>query len=72
MWSDDFTVKNSVYKGDVDGDGTINITDAMCIIDYVLGKQPSNFIFQNADMDDSGTVDVTDAMIIVDIILGKN
>ena len=72
MWSNNFTVKSDVYKGDVEGDGIINITDAMCIVDYVLGKQPTNFIFQNADMDDNGTVDVTDAMRIVDIILGKN
>lgn len=72
MWSNDFIVENNVYKGDVEGDGIINITDAMCIIDYVLGKQPTKFFFQNADLDSNGKVDVTDAMRIVDIILGNN
>lgn len=72
MWSDDFTVKSDTHKGDVDGDGDINITDALCIIDFVLGKQLVNFLYQNGDMDGNGTVDVTDALRIIDIILGKN
>ena len=59
------------YLGDVDGDGIINITDAMVIVDYVLGKQPSKFIFANADLDKDGTVNITDAMLIVDYLLGK-
>ena len=59
-------------SGDVDGDGTINVTDAMVIVDYVLGKAPSAFIFQNADMDGNGIVNITDAMLIVDYVLGRN
>lgn len=59
-------------KGDADGDGSINVTDVMCIVDYILGKPLKNFIYSNANWNEDGEVNVTDAMQIVDYILGKN
>lgn len=71
LWSEDFVVKGGGLKGDADGSGKVDVTDVMCIVDYVLGKRPSKFIFNNADMDGKGTVDISDAMSIVNIILSK-
>lgn len=61
----------SKINGDSNGDGTVNITDAMCNVDYILGKEVSPFIFSNADYNEDGVCDVTDVMLIVDYILGK-
>lgn len=61
----------SKINGDANGDGIVNITDAMCNVDYILGKEVSPFIFSNADYNEDGVCDVTDVMLIVDYILGK-
>ncbi len=66
------TVKEtSAIRGDTDGDYAINITDVLVIIDYILGREITNFIYANSDLDRNGVVNITDAMIVVDIILGR-
>jgi len=72
----DFTVpltlkKISSIPGDADGNFTVNVTDVMVIVDYVLGRS-TDLIFNNADMDKNGEVNITDAMNVVNIILGNN
>lgn len=73
----DFTVnltinKVSKFRGDANGDYTVNITDVLVIVDYVLNRPLKSFIFTNADFNCDGSVNITDALLIVDIILGKN
>ncbi len=58
--------------GDVNRDKVINVTDAMCIVDYTLGRPLNKFYYINANLNNDQAVDVTDAMIIVDIILGRS
>jgi len=58
-------------KGDANGDGNVNITDAVCVVDYILGKNPEGFIQEAADINKDGTINITDAVGIVDIILGQ-
>ena len=65
-------MKISTLMGDADGDYTINVTDVMVIVDYILGRNITNFIFANSDMDKDGIVNITDAMNVVNIILGKS
>ena len=67
----DYEKGSSVYLGDVDLSGAIDVTDVMVIVDYVLNKPLRSFSFVNADVNEDGIVDVSDAMIIVNIILGK-
>jgi len=59
------------FLGDVNLDGRIDVTDVMCIVDYVLSKQLTEFAAYNADINDDGAIDITDAMVIVDYLLGK-
>ena len=73
----DFTANVTVNEtskmlGDADGDYVINVTDVMVIVDYILGRNITNFIFANSDMDNDGIVNITDAMNVVNIILGKS
>lgn len=56
-----------VLKGDVNGDGEVNITDVNDIIDCIL--MGSSAI--NADVNNDGEVNITDVSDIIDIILNK-
>lgn len=56
-------------KGDANGDGTVNVNDVLCVIDYFLDKNPSPFNFINADVNEDGTVNVNDVLGIIDIII---
>ena len=50
----------------------MDITDAICIADYVLGKPIAKFSFANADVNKDNQVQLADALIIVDIVLGRS
>ena len=58
-------------KGDVDGDGVIDLADAVLIINYYVGKPVSKFVEKAADVDGDGEVDVADAVRIVNYVVGK-
>ena len=57
--------------GDANGDHEVNITDVFVIVDYVLGRTISDFIFSNSDLDKDGSVTLSDALSVVDIVLGR-
>jgi len=59
--------------GDVDGSGEVNITDVLVIVDYVLDRVHTTFIFNNADVNKDGEVNLSDAIFIVNsFILHRN
>ena len=58
-------------KGDVNSDGKVDITDAVLIINRILGHSVSSFNFFTADTNDDGTININDAVQIVSIILSK-
>lgn len=66
---------NVIYKspnnlrGDVDGDGTVGITDVTALIDYILNGSASGVTSNSADCDLSGTVGITDVTALIDFIL---
>ena len=55
--------------GDVDGSGEVNITDVLVIVDFVLDRVHTNFIFSNADVNKDGEVNLTDALYIVNAFI---
>lgn len=57
--------------GDANDDGFINMSDVTTIIEYVLGKNPSPFVFANADVNEDGFINMSDVTSIINIILGK-
>lgn len=57
--------------GDVDGNGKINMIDVTAVINYILGKDPSPFIYENACMNDDPYINMQDVTAIINIILGK-
>ena len=60
---------NIVELGDVNGDNTISITDAVAILDFLSDQEPENFNVAVADMDGDGEITVSDAIFILNMIL---
>ena len=58
--------------GDVNGDGTITITDVTLMMAYILEKQDNNFIIANADINEDGDITIADVSDVIDIILGAH
>lgn len=61
--------KTDVLLGDANGSGEVDITDVLTIVDYVLGKLNSKFVFINADVNKDGEVNLSDALYIVDVYI---
>ena len=60
-----------VDKGDADGNGTINIVDAVVAVNFVLGvEQPDENQFVRTDMNYDGQINILDVVAIVNAILG--
>ena len=61
--------KVPVLRGDVNGDGVVNIADVTEIIDYMLYGDEVDFNFDAADTDGNGRVNIGDVADITDYIL---
>ncbi len=67
----ELTITDAIL-GDVNNDGTINVTDAIGVVNHILKQTPTSFIEGAADMNNDNTINVTDAIAIVNIILNRN
>lgn len=59
-------------RGDVTGDGTVDVSDVNTVVNIILGKAQAADFPGNADCNGDGIVDVSDVNIVVNIILGKD
>ena len=57
--------------GDVNGNGGIDIGDAVCIVNYLVNKTNTVFKDKLADLNGNGGIDIGDAVMIVNILVGK-
>lgn len=57
--------------GDVNGNNGIDIADAVCIVNYLVGKPNQIFIEKAADTNKNGKTDIGDAVAIVNYLVGK-
>ena len=57
--------------GDVNGDGSVTITDVTMMVAHTLGYQDSAFNPDNADVNNDGSITITDITETVNFILGK-
>ena len=65
-------VVNNVTKGDANGDGEINVSDIVEIVNYIMGKPSAKFVEAAADMNGDGEVNVTDIVKVFSIIMSTN
>ena len=59
-----------VEKGDVNGDGKLNVSDVTALINMILGTIPKDPA--RGDINGDGNVNVSDVTALVNIILGQN
>ncbi len=62
---------NNLLIGDVNEDGSLDIADAVAIVNYIVGKPNLKFNINVADVNLDNDVDIADAVSIVNIIVGK-
>ena len=63
------TTGPAVKRGDVNGDGEVNIGDVTTLIDYLLSDETAPDM---ADVNEDGEVNIGDATKIIDIILSDD
>ncbi len=63
--------ENAAVKGDINGDGVVDVDDMNIIINIIVGKANVANFSEVADVNGSGVVDVDDMNIIINIIVGK-
>jgi len=61
--------KADYLLGDVNGDGSISVTDVGMIISHILEKTPTDFNTKAADMNGDGDITVTDVGVLITKIL---
>lgn len=59
---------SSFLCGDADGSGTVSLTDAVFLVNYIFGDGPAPVPYAAADVDCSGTVNITDIVYLVNYI----
>jgi hypothetical protein len=64
-----FTAKNAGLRGDVNGDGSVNISDATALINLLLSASALPSI---ADVNEDGTVNSSDATALINFLLSGN
>ena len=64
-----FTDKNAGQRGDVNGDGNVNISDVTSLIDYLLTGNASGLNLSNADSNTDGNVNISDVTALIDYLL---
>ena len=60
-----------VFKGDVNGDSEVDITDVNILLNIVLGKDSASKYGGRADVDGNGIIDITDVNTALNLVLGK-
>ena len=58
--------------GDANGDGKVNVSDIVEIVNKILGNPSGKLIEEAADVNDDGKINVTDIVLVVNIILGAS
>jgi hypothetical protein len=50
--------------GDTNGDGVVDIIDALLLAQYYVDLNPADFVPGNADTNCDGNIDIIDALLI--------
>ena len=63
--------KWELLRGDINGDGKVDVSDVNIIINIMLGKEQASDYPGNADLNGDNKVDVSDVNIVINLMLGK-
>ena len=56
----------------MNADKKVNVTDVMCVANYIVGITPEVFIEEAADVNASGSINITDLIAIANIAVGNS
>ena len=65
------TQEPSYLKGDVNGDGEVNIADVNVIINIIQGGNADENTLKRADVNDDGEIGIADINLDIDLIMGS-
>ena len=66
-----YTRKAKAIRGDITGNGSVDVQDATLVVNHILGKESDGYDYTIADMNNDGEVDVFDVTAIINVILGS-
>ena len=66
---DTFTIYPA-EKGDVNGNGLVDLNDLIMVLQALTGREPSSPIFRETDINDDGKLVVEDSIYIIQRIAG--
>ena len=64
-------VVNNMIMGDANGDGEVNVTDIVEMVNCIMNNPSDIFVEAAADMNEDGEVNVTDIVMVVSIIMDQ-
>ena len=67
----DFKLYHIILRGDLNHDGTVDISDVVILVNHILGKQLISNL-EEADVNWDESVDISDVVTLTNIILGKS
>ncbi len=63
---------SAAVRGDVNGDGVVDIDDLNAVINVMLHKNADAGIEARADIDGNGMVDIDDLNVVINVMVGKD
>ena len=67
----DITDQYQYKRGDINGDGMVDVEDVSRLISIVLGEQTDAQTRARCDLDNDSNVDISDVSTLIDIVLGR-
>ena len=58
----------SFIRGDANGDGSVNLADAIYVLGFLFSGGPAPVCFDSGDPNDDGNVDISDAVFLLDFL----
>ncbi|MBO4315591.1 MAG: dockerin type I repeat-containing protein, partial [Prevotella sp.] len=62
-------MRRDALLGDVNGDGSVNVTDVITVINFILDRDLGPFLHYLADMNNDGDVNISDVIAMVQELL---
>ena len=70
VFNPNYTPDPQYIKGDVNGDGEVNIADVNALIDIIMGGEADDATRKRADVNEDSEINVADVNALIDLILG--
>jgi len=64
-WFQGIKELTSTVSGDADGDGSVDAADVQMIVNYIMGRNPVGFIFDNANVNGDAEVNAADLVLVI-------